>query len=107
MELIDDFQDAIYGTNQWRECGITRKIVFEFAKRSGRGACMLHHGSAVDVLPSGQTLVFAISDCHAYFCADMAVRKRLTNKVTPISPKIKRPAKEPTTPDASQWSGFQ
>ena len=76
-------------------------------KKTRRGACMLHNGTAIDVLPRPTPLVFAVLESHAYFYADVYVRKRLMKRVAPIATKIWRQGRESTTPDATQWDVFQ
>ena len=46
-DLMDDCEKAVYGTDTWRERGCTSKMIFEYAKRTGRGACMIHGARAL------------------------------------------------------------
>ena len=103
---MDDCEEAIYGTSSWREKGVTSRMIFEFAKRTDRGCCLLHNGTAIEMLPGKNALVYAILENHAYFYGDMNIRKKLMKRIDPIKTKIKRQANASTTPDALAWLPF-
>ena len=103
---MDDSEDSLYKTSSWREKGVTGRMIFEFAKRTDRGCCLLHNGTAVEMLPGKHPLVFAVLESHAYFYGDKNICKRLMKRITPIQTKIKRQANSSTTPDAKDWLPF-
>ena len=107
MEKMEECEDTLYGTNGWKERKVTGNMIFEFAKKTGREAYMLHNGSAIDVAPGPQTLVSAVLESHPYFYADVYVRKRLMNRVAPIAIKIRRQGRESTAPGATQLQVFE
>ena len=87
---MGDCEKAVYGTDTWRERGCTSKMIFEYAKRTGRGACMVHGGKSLEVIPGPDPLVFALQDNHAYFYQDSRVRKQLMNRKKSDFQKIER-----------------
>ena len=107
-DLMDACERTIYGTDStWREEGCTSKMIMEYARVTGRGACMLHVDRVIEVLPGKNALCYCIVDHHAYFYLDPRVRRQLVNrKVATTSEKIRRDAKESTTPEASEWGAW-
>ena len=106
IALMDDCEETVYGTSSWREKGITGKMIFEVTRRTDRGCCLLHNGTAIEVLPGKNLLVFAVLESHAYFYGDMNIRKRLMKRIDPIKTKIKRQTNASITADAKHWQPF-
>ncbi len=50
-DQLDDCERVVYGTNTWRERGASAKMIFEFARFTGRGACCLHGDKVIECLP--------------------------------------------------------
>ena len=65
MDHMDACEDAIYGTDVWKENGVTWKMIFGLARRNDRGACMLHNGTAIEIVPGTQAPVFNVHESHA------------------------------------------
>ena len=106
IALMGDWEEFVYGTSSWREKGVPGNKIFEFSRRMDRGCWLLHNGTAIEVLPGKNALVFAVLESHAYFYGDMNIRKRLMKRIDPIKTKIERPANASTTPDAKEWQPF-
>ena len=107
ISYMDDIEESLYGTSDWRDKGVTGKMIFEFAKRTDRGCCLVHNNTAIEMHPGKNALVFAVLESHAYFYSDMAVRRKLMKRIDPVKIKLKRDTFSSTTPDASQWLPFE
>jgi len=105
-DQMDECELTLYGTDVWRHQGCTSKLIFEFARRTGRGACLVHGGKSIEVLTGPDALVYCVHGSHAFFYSDKRVRKQLMNRKSTDFQKIKRDGRESTTPDASEWKLF-
>ena len=50
-DLMDACEKAVYGTEGWSDKGATAKMIFEHARRTGRGARLLHGDRSIDTIP--------------------------------------------------------
>ena len=104
-DLMDECELEVYGTDTWRLEGCTSRMIFEYARRTGRGACMMHSDKTVETQPGKNAICFAIVENHAYFYIDARVRRHLAARkpAKDSIEKIKRDVKESTTPPATEW----
>ena len=58
-DLMDECEKDVYGTDNWRMEGCTSTKIFEFARRTGRGVCMLHGERTVEVQAGKNAICFA------------------------------------------------
>ena len=70
VDELDDCEMAVYGTDTWRERGASAKMIFEYARRRGLGACVIHGERVLETPPGPSPLVFAVHESHAWFYAD-------------------------------------
>ena len=64
-DLMDLCEKEVCGTEAWREEGCTSRMIFEYARRMGRGACMLHGDKAIETVAGRNAICFAIVENHA------------------------------------------
>ena len=48
---MDDVEQRVYATGDWRERGCTARMIIEYARDGGHGACVLHEDRVVSTLP--------------------------------------------------------
>ena len=61
---MDNVEQTVYGTAEWRERGCTPRLIVEYARAQGHGACVLHADKVVATLPGPGPLVCAIHENH-------------------------------------------
>jgi hypothetical protein len=103
VDELDECELAVYGTDTWRERGASAKMIFEYARRRGLGACVIHGERVLETLPGSNPLVFAVHENHAWFYADKRVRRALANRVPHNHEQMKREALQSQTPPADEW----
>ncbi len=79
-EGMDDAERTLDGTVLWRERGCTAKMIFEYARVRGLGACLLHSEQVVETLAGSRPLTFAIVANHAYFYDSPRVARALSKR---------------------------
>ena len=105
-DIMDEAEKALYGTQVWRENGCTSRMIFEYARLTGRGAALLHGERSIEVLAGKNPLVWTVVGSHAYFYGCPKVRRQLMNRRHADFQRIRRECRESTTPDASEWLSF-
>lgn len=107
--LMDDAERALYGTDSWRERGCTPRMVLEFARAQGLGACILHEDRVVSTLPGPLPLVCAVHENHCYFYECKKARRALMRRAEARpSEKLRREAKSSSkTPPFAEWLPWQ
>ena len=108
VDELDECELKVYGTDTWRERGASAKMVFEYARRHGLGACLIHGERVLETLPGPSPLSFTVHQNHAWFYADKRVRKMLANRVPHSHEQMRREALQSTTPAADEgepWGG--
>ena len=60
VDELDECELAVYGTDTWRERGASAKIIFEYARRRGLGACVIHGERVLETLPGPNPLVLSL-----------------------------------------------
>eukprot|EP00969_Alexandrium_andersonii_P266325 11770971-Alexandrium_andersonii.AAC.1 len=53
---LDDVELQLYGAETWRGRGCTPRMVLEYARAQGPGACVLHEDRVVSTLPGPEPL---------------------------------------------------
>ena len=86
-DLMDVCEKSLYpsrydrdDTETWRDTGCNAKMIFEYARQTGRGACVLHGDKSIETLPGKNALCFSIQANHAYFYIDARVRRQLMSR---------------------------
>jgi hypothetical protein len=102
-EGLDDAEMALDGTALWRELGCTAKMIFQYARVRGLGACLLHSEQVVETLAGSRPLTFAIVANHAYFYDSPRVARALSKRRPHDFEALKRDIQATGTPDASEW----
>ena len=101
---LDLCEVAAHGTNTWRERGATSRMIFEYAKRHDYGAACFHHDHLVERWPGRAPLVWTIHENHAFFYEGVAVLRKLMSRRPPTGAvKVRREARESTTPPVKEW----
>ena len=101
---LDLCEQTVHGTDTWRERGATSRMIFEWAKQHDCGAACFHHDLLVERWPGRTPLVWTIHENHAFFYEGAAVLRKLMSRNVPTAAvKVRREAKESTTPPVGQW----
>ena len=100
---MDDVEHALYGTDTWRDRGCTPRMVLEFARAQGLGACILHEDRVVSTLPGPDPLVCAVHENHCYFYGCKKARRALMKRQARPSEKVRRECKSSKTPPFAEW----
>ena len=107
---LDDAEQELYGTETWRERGCTPRMVLEFARSQGLGACILHEDRVVSTLPGPHPLVCAVHENHCYFYESKQARRALMRRAEARpSEKLRREgsSKSSKTPPFAEWLPWQ
>ena len=100
---LDDVEQRLYSTGDWRERGCTGRMVIEYAKAHGHGACVLHEDRVVETLPGPNALVCAIHENHSSFYSCKRARKTLMQRQAQNVQKVKRQFESSKTPQFAEW----
>ena len=95
------------GEEDWRQRGITSKLIFHYAGKNHIGACCLHGVQIIETMPGVNPLCWTIHENHAFFYSTKKVSKQLASRVICSQIKIKREPVESKAPVYNEWSYFQ
>jgi hypothetical protein len=105
---LDQLEENIYGTSEWRVKGCTSRMIALWAQRHDRGSCCLHGDRVVETTPGPQPLCWAIHEGHAYFYSDKRICKKLAGRTPAHKAQHPRmhcaPSKPSATPPFEEWA---
>ena len=104
---LDDVEQKVYGTSEWRERGCTGRMIIEYAREHGHGACVLHEDRVVSTLPGPNPLVCAIHENHCYFYNCKKARRALMKRRGHAVEKVRREVQSTKTPPFVEWEPWR